>query len=70
MNARESREIVFVRGGTEAINLVAQSWGPANLKAGDEVVLTELEHHSNIIPWQLLRDRTGIVIRAIPDCRF
>lgn len=66
LNARETREIVFVRGGTEAINLVAQSWGPANLKAGDEVVLTELEHHSNIIPWQLLRDRTGIVIRAIP----
>lgn len=66
LNAREAREIVFVRGGTEAINLVAQSWGPANLKAGDEVVLTELEHHSNIVPWQLLRDRTGIVIRAIP----
>lgn len=66
LNAREAREIVFVRGGTEAINLVAQSWGPANLKAGDEMVLTELEHHSNIIPWQLLRDRTGIVIRAIP----
>jgi len=66
LNARESREIVFVRGGTEAINLVAQSWGPANFKAGDEVVLTELEHHSNIVPWQLLRDRTGIVIRAVP----
>lgn len=66
LNARDAREIVFVRGGTEAINLVAQSWGPANLKAGDEVVLTELEHHSNIIPWQLLRDRTGIVIRAVP----
>ncbi len=66
LNARETREIVFVRGGTEAINLVAQSWGPTNLKAGDEVVLTELEHHSNIVPWQLLRDRTGIVIRAIP----
>ncbi|MHB1218679.1 MAG: aminotransferase class V-fold PLP-dependent enzyme [Alphaproteobacteria bacterium] len=66
LNARDSREIVFVRGGTEAINLVAQSWGFANLKAGDEVVLTELEHHSNIVPWQLLRDRAGIVIRAIP----
>lgn len=66
LNAREAREVVFVRGGTEAINLVAQSWGPANLKAGDEVVLSELEHHSNIVPWQLLRDRTGIVIRAIP----
>ncbi|MCX7355115.1 MAG: cysteine desulfurase [Alphaproteobacteria bacterium] len=66
LNAREAKEIVFVRGGTEAINLVAQSWGFANLKAGDEVVLTELEHHSNIVPWQLLRDRTGIVIRAIP----
>lgn len=66
LNAREAREIVFVRGGTEGMNLVAQSWGVANLKAGDEVVLTEIEHHSNIVPWQLLRDRAGIVIRVIP----
>ena len=66
LNARDSREIVFVRNGTEAINLVAASWGDANLSAGDEVVLTTLEHHSNIVPWQLLRDRKEIVIREAP----
>ena len=53
------REIVFVRGATEAINLVAQSWGPASLKAGDEIVISDVEHHSNIVPWQMLRDRLG-----------
>jgi len=66
LNARESAEIVFTRNATEAINLVAQSYGPAFLKAGDEVVLSYLEHHSNIVPWQLLRDRIGIVIKAVP----
>ncbi len=55
-------EIVFTRGATEAINLVAQTWGMANLKAGDRVLLSVLEHHSNIVPWQLLRERTGIEI--------
>ena len=59
-------EIVFVRGATEAINLVATSWGGANLKAGDRVLLSRLEHHSNIVPWQLLRDRTGIEIDVAP----
>jgi cysteine desulfurase/selenocysteine lyase len=59
-------EIVFTRGATEAINLVAQSWGAANLKAGDRILLSTLEHHSNIVPWQLLRDRVGIEIDVCP----
>ncbi|PLK27256.1 cysteine desulfurase [Novosphingobium sp. TH158] len=59
-------EIVFTRGATEAINLVAQTWGQANLKAGDRVLLSMLEHHSNIVPWQLLRDRTGVEIDVCP----
>jgi len=66
LNARDASEIVFVRGATEAINLVAYSWGTSQLKAGDEVVLSELEHHSNIVPWQLLRDRVGIKIAVAP----
>jgi cysteine desulfurase / selenocysteine lyase len=66
LNAADPSEIVFVRGTTEAINLVAQSWGGTFLKPGDEVVLSELEHHSNIVPWQLLRQRTGIKILAAP----
>jgi cysteine desulfurase / selenocysteine lyase len=59
-------EIVFTRGATEAINLVAQSWGATQLKAGDRVLLSVLEHHSNIVPWQLLRDRIGIEIDVCP----
>ncbi len=66
LNAADPREIVFVRGATEAINLVAQSWGWAFLKPGDEVVISELEHHSNIVPWQLLRDRLGIRLVVTP----
>jgi cysteine desulfurase/selenocysteine lyase len=60
LNAADEREIVFVRGATEAINLVAQSWGTANLRAGDEIVISDVEHHSNILPWQQLRDRLGL----------
>jgi cysteine desulfurase/selenocysteine lyase len=59
-------EVVFTRGATEAINLVAQTWGIANLKPGDHILLSMLEHHSNIVPWQLIRDRTGIVIDVCP----
>ena len=59
-------EVVFTRGATEAINLMAQSWGAANLKAGDRVLLSVLEHHSNIVPWQLLRDRIGFEIDVCP----
>jgi cysteine desulfurase/selenocysteine lyase len=66
LNAADSREIVFVRNTTEAINLVAQSWGPAFLKSGDEVLISVLEHHSNIVPWQLLRDRIGIQLVVAP----
>ena len=66
LNAADPREIVFVRGATEAINLVAQSWGAAFLEAGDEVLISELEHHSNIVPWQLLRDRIGFRLVVAP----
>lgn len=66
INARSWREIVFVRNATEAINLVAMAWGPANLRAGDEVVVSLMEHHSNIVPWQMLRDRLGVVLKFIP----
>lgn len=66
INASEDREIIFVRGATEAINLVASSYGGHFLKKGDEVVISEMEHHSNIVPWQILRDRTGIVLKVIP----
>jgi len=66
INARDTKEIVFVRGATEAINLVAQSWGGANLKSGDEILITALEHHSNIVPWQMIAERTGAVVRAVP----
>jgi len=66
LNAADRREIVFVRNTTEAINLVAQSWGPTFLKPGDEVLISVLEHHSNIVPWQLLRDRIGIRLVVAP----
>jgi len=66
LNAASSDEVVFVRGATEAINLVAQSWGVANLKAGDRILLSRLEHHSNIVPWQLIQDRTGVEIDVCP----
>ncbi|HVM81717.1 MAG TPA: cysteine desulfurase [Stellaceae bacterium] len=66
LNAADASEIVFVRGATEALNLVAYSWGAAFLKPGDEIVLSELEHHSNIVPWQLLRDRIGFEIVVAP----
>src|SRR5712671_5695620 len=66
LNAADEREIVFVRGATAAINLVALSWGPAHLKAGDEIVISDLEHHSNIVPWQILRDRLGLKLLVAP----
>jgi cysteine desulfurase/selenocysteine lyase len=66
IGANLAEEIVFVRGATEAINLVAQSWGQSHLKAGDRILLSVLEHHSNIVPWQLLRDRVGIEIDVAP----
>lgn len=66
INAASADEIVFVRGATEAINLVAQSWGPANIKVGDRILLSQLEHHSNIVPWQMLAERTGAHIDICP----
>jgi cysteine desulfurase/selenocysteine lyase len=66
LNAPDADEIVFVRGATEAINLVAYSWGGTHLKPGDEVLVTELEHHANIVPWQLIRERTGAKLVAAP----
>ncbi|WP_284047810.1 aminotransferase class V-fold PLP-dependent enzyme [Halomonas gemina] len=66
LNAGETREIVFTRGTTEAINLVAYSWGRANLGPGDEVLISRLEHHSNIVPWQLLARELGFAIKVIP----
>jgi len=66
LNAADAREIVFVRNATEAINLVAYSWGQTFLKAGDEVLITEMEHHANIVPWQMLRDRVGIKLVVAP----
>jgi cysteine desulfurase/selenocysteine lyase len=65
-NARHPDEIIFTRGTTEAINLVASAWGNQNVKAGDEILLTEMEHHSNIVPWQLLAERTGAKLVYVP----
>lgn len=64
--ASSSDEIIFTRGTTESMNLVAQSWGARNLKAGDEILLTEMEHHSGIVPWQMIAERMGAKVRAIP----
>ena len=66
LNAASPREIVFTRGTTEGINLVAQSWGRSTLKAGDEILITGMEHHSNIVPWQLVAAQTGATVRAVP----
>ncbi|MBM3492062.1 MAG: cysteine desulfurase [Alphaproteobacteria bacterium] len=66
LNAESEEEIVFARGATEAINLVAASWGRRFLEAGDEVVLSVMEHHANIVPWQLLRAEKGIVLKVAP----
>ena len=66
IGANSAEEIVFVRGATEAINLVAFAWGPDNLVEGDEIIISELEHHSNIVPWQFLRESIGIEIKIIP----
>src|SRR6201981_2892442 len=66
LNARRNEEIVFTRNASEAINLVAYSWGEANIKAGDEIVISIMEHHSNIVPWHFLRERHGAVIKWAP----
>ena len=66
INAEYDDEIVFTKNATEAVNLVAQSWGRKFLQAGDEIIITALEHHANIVPWQMLREQLGIVLRIIP----
>ncbi len=66
INAPDSREVVFVRGATEAINLVAQSYGRTHVGSGDEILITGMEHHSNIVPWQMLCEQTGAVLRVAP----
>ena len=66
INARSSREIIFTRGTTESINLVAQSFGRPRLRPGDEILITGLEHHANIVPWQMLREQTGCVLKVAP----
>jgi cysteine desulfurase/selenocysteine lyase len=66
INAPRVEEVIFTQGSTDSINTVARSWGDANVKAGDEIVLTTMEHHSNLVPWQQLAARTGAVLRHIP----
>ncbi len=66
INAAEVAEIIFTKGTTESINLVAHSWGSTNLKQGDEILISQLEHHSNIVPWQLIAEKTGALIKVIP----
>ncbi len=66
LNANETEEIVFTKGTTEGINLVAQAYGRKFLKSGDEIIISQLEHHSNIVPWQLLCEQTGAVLKVIP----
>ncbi len=67
LNAGDTREIVFVRGATEAINLVAQSYGRTHVAAGDEVLITAMEHHSNIVPWQILCEEKGAQLKVCAD---
>ncbi|HYK10958.1 MAG TPA: cysteine desulfurase [Gemmatimonadales bacterium] len=66
LNAKEDREIIYVRGTTEAINLVASSFGRLKVKAGDEILVSAMEHHSNIVPWQMLAEQTGAALNVIP----
>jgi cysteine desulfurase/selenocysteine lyase len=66
LNARNSAEIIFTSGTTQSINLIAQSWGRKNLQSGDEIILSEMDHHSNIVPWQMIAEERDAVIRVIP----
>ena len=69
LNAADASEIIFVRGATEAINLVAQTYGRTNVHAGDEVLITAMEHHSNIVPWQILCEEKGARLQSCPNQR-
>jgi cysteine desulfurase/selenocysteine lyase len=66
INANNDKEIIFVKGATEAINLVAQTYGKANIQSGDEIIITAMEHHSNIVPWQMLCEQTGAILKVAP----
>ncbi len=66
LNAAHTHEIIFVRGATEAINLVAQSYGRSQFQPGDEIIISAMEHHSNIVPWQLLSEQSGTLLRVNP----
>lgn len=66
INAKSDKEVIFVRGATEAINLVAQTFGKTNIKAGDEILISAMEHHANIVPWQMLCQETGALLKVIP----
>ncbi len=66
INANSTKEIIFVKGTTEAINLIAQTFGKANIKKGDEILITAMEHHSNIVPWQMLCEQTGAILKVAP----
>jgi cysteine desulfurase/selenocysteine lyase len=66
LNAKHDHEVIFTRNATEAINLVAASWGRAFLQPGDEIIVSEMEHHANIVPWQMLRDEKGLVLKVAP----
>lgn len=66
IHSAEAEEVIFTKGTSESINLVAQAWGSANLKEGDEIIISTLEHHSNIVPWQMLCERTGAILQVIP----
>lgn len=66
INAPDAAQIIFVRNATEGFNLVAYSWGEANIQAGDEILLTEMEHHANLVPWQMLAQRKGAIVRYVP----
>lgn len=66
LNAGKTSEIIFTRGTTEAINLIASSWGGSELKSGDEIIISEMEHHSNIVPWQMICEKTGAILKIIP----
>ncbi len=66
INAAGDKEIIFVRGATEAINLIAQTYGKTHIKAGDEILITAMEHHSNIVPWQMLCEQTGAILKVAP----
>jgi cysteine desulfurase / selenocysteine lyase len=66
LNAAQSSEIIYTRGATEGINLVAQTWGRKNVQAGDEILISAMEHHSNIVPWQMLCEEKGAILRVIP----